>query len=110
MRRLFKFMTMSLDGYFDGPNHDISWHNADNEFNEFAIEQFAKLIPYFSGEEPNSSSKATGQEQSTTREYRTTIIVQPPSPKILPEIPGACYRKSGSGITFQETPVTFVEG
>lgn len=32
-------MTISLDGYFEGHNHDISWHNIDEEFNEFAIEQ-----------------------------------------------------------------------
>lgn len=29
----------SLDGYFEGPNHDLSWHNVDSEFNEYAIEQ-----------------------------------------------------------------------
>jgi hypothetical protein len=22
----------SLDGYFEGPNHDLSWHNVDEEF------------------------------------------------------------------------------
>jgi dihydrofolate reductase len=32
-------MSLSLDGYFEGPNHDISWHNVDDEFNTFAIEQ-----------------------------------------------------------------------
>ena len=30
---------LSLDGYFEGPNHDISWHNVDDEFNRFAVEQ-----------------------------------------------------------------------
>ena len=33
------FTTISVDGYFEGPNHDISWHNVDDEFNDFAIEQ-----------------------------------------------------------------------
>lgn len=32
-------MMVSLDGFFEGPNHDLSWHNVDAEFNEFAIEQ-----------------------------------------------------------------------
>lgn len=32
-------MLTSLDGFFEGPNHDISWHNVDQEFNEFAVEQ-----------------------------------------------------------------------
>ena len=39
MRKIILFMTLSLDGYFEGPNHDLSWHNVDDEFNKFAIEQ-----------------------------------------------------------------------
>jgi dihydrofolate reductase len=39
MRKLFAFNMMTLDGYFEGPNQDIDWHNVDEEFNEFAIEQ-----------------------------------------------------------------------
>ncbi len=30
---------ISLDGYFEGSNHDLDWHNTDVEFNEFAIDQ-----------------------------------------------------------------------
>jgi dihydrofolate reductase len=30
---------VTIDGFFEGPNRDISWHNVDKEFNEFAIEQ-----------------------------------------------------------------------
>ena len=32
-------MSISLDGFFEGPNHDITWHNVDEEFNKFAIDQ-----------------------------------------------------------------------
>jgi dihydrofolate reductase len=32
-------MMLSLDGYFEGPDHDLSWHNVDEEFNSFAIAQ-----------------------------------------------------------------------
>ena len=32
-------MMESLDGYFEGLNHDLSWHNVDAEFNAFAAEQ-----------------------------------------------------------------------
>ena len=39
MRKLFAFNMISLDGFFEGPNQDISWHNVDEEFNQFAIEQ-----------------------------------------------------------------------
>ena len=39
MRKLVWFVTVSLDGYFEGPNHDISWHNVDDEFNGYAVQQ-----------------------------------------------------------------------
>jgi dihydrofolate reductase len=39
MRKMFLFMMVSLDGFFEGPNHDLSWHNVDSEFNVFADKQ-----------------------------------------------------------------------
>ncbi len=39
MRKVHLFMMLSLDGFFEGPNHDLSWHNLDDELNKFAIEQ-----------------------------------------------------------------------
>lgn len=39
MRKLFLFMMVTLDGFFEGPEQDIDWHNVDEEFNEFAIQQ-----------------------------------------------------------------------
>lgn len=43
MRRVLFFMMVSVDGYFEGPNHDIDWHNTDEEFNEFAIAQLDEV-------------------------------------------------------------------
>ena len=37
--KLFTFMTISLDGFFEGRDHDISWHNVDDEAHKFAIMQ-----------------------------------------------------------------------
>lgn len=35
---------VTLDGFFEGPNGEIDWHNAGNEeFNEFAIEQTSSV-------------------------------------------------------------------
>ncbi len=36
-------MMVSVDGYFEGPNHDLSWHNVDAEFNAFAQEQLGEI-------------------------------------------------------------------
>ncbi len=38
MRKLLEFNMVSLDGYFEGPNRDISWHTVDDEFNEYAVD------------------------------------------------------------------------
>jgi len=39
MRKMFLFMMVTLDGFMEGENHDISWHNVDQEFNDFAAKQ-----------------------------------------------------------------------
>ena len=37
MRKLFSFIMVTLDGYYEGPNQEFDWPNVDDEFNEFAI-------------------------------------------------------------------------
>jgi dihydrofolate reductase len=39
MRKMIFFMLTTLDGFYEGPNKEIDWHNVDEEFNEFAINQ-----------------------------------------------------------------------
>ncbi|MBG0826388.1 dihydrofolate reductase [Planomonospora sp. ID67723] len=39
MRKIFSFMMVTLDGYFEGRNHDLGWHNTDEEFNAFSSGQ-----------------------------------------------------------------------
>jgi len=39
MRKILFFMLTSLDGYYEGPSHELDWHNVDEEFNDFSIEQ-----------------------------------------------------------------------
>lgn len=39
MRKIYLFMMVSLDGFFEGPNHELDWHNTDKEFDDFAIGQ-----------------------------------------------------------------------
>jgi dihydrofolate reductase len=39
MRKLIFQNMISLDGYFEGPNHEIDWHVVDQEFNDFAKSQ-----------------------------------------------------------------------
>ena len=39
MKKLYVFNMLSLDGFIARPNGDLDWHNTDEEFNDFAIEQ-----------------------------------------------------------------------
>jgi Dihydrofolate reductase len=39
MGKVIVFNLTTLDGYFEGPKHEIDWHHVDEEFNHFAIEQ-----------------------------------------------------------------------
>jgi len=43
LRKIVIFTSVSLNGFFEGPNHDISWHNVDDEFNKFGIEQLREI-------------------------------------------------------------------
>ncbi|MCL5612172.1 MAG: dihydrofolate reductase family protein [Chloroflexi bacterium] len=43
MRKLFSFNMMTLDGFLEGSKWDLSWHNVDAEFNEFAIAQLNEI-------------------------------------------------------------------
>jgi dihydrofolate reductase len=38
-RKLIVFNMLSMDGFFEGPSSDISWHKVDKEVNTFIIEQ-----------------------------------------------------------------------
>src|SRR5258707_1452609 len=42
-RKVILFNLITLDGFLEGPKQDISWHNVDEEFNEFAIEQLETM-------------------------------------------------------------------
>lgn len=43
MRKIIVFNLISLDGYFAGEDGNIDWHQVDDEFNKFAIEQTSQF-------------------------------------------------------------------
>jgi dihydrofolate reductase len=43
LRKVIFQNMVTLDGFFEGPDHDISWHMVDDEFNQYAIE-FSQTI------------------------------------------------------------------
>jgi dihydrofolate reductase len=43
VRKVISFNMTTANGFFEGPNQDISWHHVDQEFNEFAIKQLRSV-------------------------------------------------------------------
>lgn len=89
-------MMTSLDGYFEGENHDLSWHNVDEEFNDFAIKQldeadtlvfgrttYDMMASYWPTEEDdvevasrmNSMQKVVFTHQPLTSDWQPTTVV-----------------------------------
>jgi len=79
MRKIFLFMMISLDGYFEGQNHDLSWHNVDEQFSDFAIAQlktvdtilfgkttYLMMSAYWSGDTAKKSDPKTAKLMNTT--------------------------------------------
>ena len=44
MRKIVVQMMPSLDGYFEGPDHDLSWHLVDEELHAHFNEQLAQTF------------------------------------------------------------------
>ena len=43
MRKVMMFNMVSLDGFFEGPSQEIDWHVVDDEFNQYAADQFTEV-------------------------------------------------------------------
>jgi hypothetical protein len=38
MKKVIFQMSVSVDGYIEGPHREIDWHRVDDEFNAYAVE------------------------------------------------------------------------
>src|SRR3954453_17652352 len=49
MRKIVVHMMLSLDGYFEGPDHDLSWHLVDEELHAHFNDQLATNSAFVEG-------------------------------------------------------------
>src|SRR3954466_661972 len=49
MAKLVGQMMLALDGYFEGPDHDLSWHLVDEELHAHFNEQLATMSAFVEG-------------------------------------------------------------
>lgn len=43
MSKIFAFVVVTADGYYEGPNGEFDWPNVDEEFNEFSVAQLDEI-------------------------------------------------------------------
>ncbi|MEU1468173.1 dihydrofolate reductase family protein [Streptomyces sp. NPDC005761] len=49
MRKIIYSMSMSLDGFMEGPDRDISWHRVDEELHRYFNERIAEMGGFLEG-------------------------------------------------------------
>lgn len=49
MRRIVLSMNVSVDGYFEGPGHDLSWHRVDEELHQHFNDELAQASLFVDG-------------------------------------------------------------
>lgn len=49
MRKIILHSAVSLDGYMEGPDHDISWHQVDDELHRYMNAELATMGAFLSG-------------------------------------------------------------
>ena len=49
MRRVILMMSVSVDGFIEGPNREIDWHMVDDELHRHFNEQLGAMGAFLSG-------------------------------------------------------------
>ncbi|MGY1699198.1 dihydrofolate reductase family protein [Geodermatophilus sp. SYSU D00766] len=49
MRKIVVQLMLSLDGYFEGPDHDLGWHRVDEELHRHFNEHLATMSAFIEG-------------------------------------------------------------
>src|SRR3954453_15521275 len=79
MRKIVVHMMLSLDGYFEGPDHDLSWHLVDEELHAHFNEQLATNSAFMEGRVTYSPWKGSGRPPTRTRTTRRPCASSPAS-------------------------------
>jgi dihydrofolate reductase len=49
MRKILVSTSVSLDGYFEGPGHDLSWHRVDEELHAYFNDSLGEMSTFLDG-------------------------------------------------------------
>ncbi len=96
MRKLFSFMAVTLDGYYEGPNGEFDWPNVDAEFNEFSISQLNDIETLLFG-------RVTYEGMASYWPTPTAIEFDPVIADRMNSIPKVVFSKSLTEATWQNS-------
>src|SRR5580693_442416 len=72
MKKVIFQMSISIDGYVEGPGHEIDWHIVDEDFNAYAVETLKAAKVLIMGRktyELMASYWPTSPDQDPVKEY-----------------------------------------
>jgi RibD domain-containing protein len=73
MRKIVVQMMLSLDGHFEGPDHDLSWHLVDEELHAHFNEQLATMSAFVEGRVTYELIEAVWPTADQTLDYPPTM-------------------------------------
>jgi dihydrofolate reductase len=83
MRTISSFINVTLDGYFEGPNHDISFFKGDNEDNTYFREQSSSRSTILMGHRTYDMMKSLWPTEQAKKENPDVATYMNESPKIV---------------------------
>ena len=96
MRKLFSFMAVTLDGYYEGPNGEFDWPNVDAEFNDFSISQLNDIDTLLFG-------RATYEGMASYWPTPVAVEFDPVIAERMNTIPKVVFSKSLAEATWQSS-------
>ena len=98
MGKIIVFNMTTLDGFFEGPKHEIDWHHVDDEFNSFAIEQLNTVDTLLFG-------RVTYEMMAMYWPTPTAIKNDPIVANIMNSLPKIVFSKTLSHVYWQNTRI-----
>jgi dihydrofolate reductase len=86
MRKIVVQMMLSLDGYFEGPDHDLSWHLVDEELHAHFNENLATMSAFVEGRVTYELMEAVWPTADQNADYPPTMREFAPIWRSVPKL------------------------
>jgi dihydrofolate reductase len=83
MRKVYLFTMVSLDGFFEGLNCELDWHNVDQEFVDFAVRQLRETSTILFGRKTYQMMADFWSTEMAKKEDPLTAELMNSLPKIV---------------------------